>query len=162
MRWKAIHFSNNEISNEENKPEWFGLKTFYSPKQVKELIPFENDLIEILRNIKFRKVRNNFQKKLKDDINQVRASNKTMTFADKTSNVYRLSKDEYDKLINNSITSTYKKANSNISKQVNKAGKNILKNKEVIKRMEINTEANCFITLKDHKDNFANNPTFGF
>ena len=159
MRWKAIHFNNNEDNKEECKPKWFGLKSFYSPKQVKELIPFENDLIEILRNIKFRRVRNNFQKKLKDDINQVRASNKTMTFADKTSNMYRLNKDEYDKLINNSITSTYKKANKNISKQVNKAGKTILKNKEVIKRMEINTEANCFITLKDHKENFANNPT---
>ena len=38
-------------------------------------------------------------------------SHKTMTFADKTSNMYRLTKEQYDKLIMNFIISTYKKAN---------------------------------------------------
>ena len=38
----------------------------------------------------------------------------------------------------NSITSTYKKGNSNIKKQINKAGKNLMRDKEVIKRMETN------------------------
>ena len=59
-----------------------------------------------------------------------------MTFADKTSNMYRLTKEEYDQLIMNSITSTYKKANNNINKQINMAGKNLMRDKEVIKRME--------------------------
>ena len=82
-----------------------------------------------------------------------------MTFADKTSNMYRLTKEQYDKLIMNSITSTYKKANSNIKKQINKAGKNLMRDKEVIKRMETNEEGNSFITIKDHKENFDNHPT---
>ena len=43
--------------------------------------------------------------------------------------------------------------------QINNQGKNILKNKEVIKRMFVNGKQNCFITLKDHKPNFQNNPT---
>ena len=55
-----------------------------------------------------------------------------MTFADKTSNMYRLTKEQYDKLIMNSITSTYKNTNSNIKKQINKAGKNLVRDKEVI------------------------------
>ena len=38
------------------------------------------------------------------------------------------------------------------------AGKQILKNNEILNRIEINGENNCFFTLKDHKDNFANNP----
>ena len=37
-------------------------------------------------------------------------------------------------------------------------GKQILKNKETLNRIEINGEKNWFFTLKDHKDNFANNP----
>ena len=37
--------------------------------------------------------------------------------------------------------------------------KNILKNKELIKRTFVNGKQNCFITLKDHKPNFQNNPT---
>ena len=36
---------------------------------------------------------------------------------------------------------------------------NILRNKEVLNRLEINGENNIFITLKDHKGNFNNNPT---
>ena len=38
----------------------------------------------------------------------------------------------------NSIISAYKKANSNIKTQINKAGKNLMRDKEVIKRMETN------------------------
>ena len=161
MRWKAIHFNNNDSTdnNIEDNTEWYGLKSPYSPRQVKELIPFENDLVELIRNIKFRKIRNTFQEKLKEDIKLVNDSHKTMIFADKTSNMYRLTKEQYDKLIMNSITSTYKKANSNIKKQINKAGKNLMRDKEVIKRMETNEEGNSFITIKDHKENFDNHPT---
>ena len=38
------------------------------------------------------------------------------------------------------------------------ARRQILKNNEILKRVEINGENNCFFTLKDHKDNFAYNP----
>ena len=82
-----------------------------------------------------------------------------MTFADKANNLYRLSKDQYNILLNNSITSTYKKSNNNIKKKVNISGRNILKDKEVLQCMDINSESNYFITLKDHKENFQNNPS---
>ena len=59
----------------------------------------------------------------------------------------------------NSITSTYKKANNNITKQINMAGKNSMRDKEVIKRMETNKEGNSFITIKDQGENFHNHPT---
>ena len=79
-----------------------------------------------------------------------------MTFADKTSNMYRLTKEQYGQLIMNYITSTYKKANSNIKKQINMAGKNLTRDKEVMKRMETNKEGNRFITIKHQKENFDN------
>ena len=59
----------------------------------------------------------------------------------------------------NSITSTYRKANSNIKKQINKAGKNLIRDKEVKRRMETNEQSNSFITIKDHKEHFDNHPT---
>ena len=68
-------------------------------------------------------------------------SHKTMTFADKTSNMYRLTKEQYDKLIRNFIISTYKKANRT----------NLMRDKEVIKRMETKEEGISFITIKYHK-----------
>ena len=39
------------------------------------------------------------------------------------------------------------------------AVKNLMRGKEVIKRMETNEEGNTFITIKDHKENFDNHPT---
>ena len=48
MKWKAIHFNNNDSTdnNIEDKTEWYGLKSPYSPRQGKDLIPFENDSVE--------------------------------------------------------------------------------------------------------------------
>ena len=51
----------------------------------------------IIRNIKFRKIRNTPREKLKEDIKLMKEPNKTMTSADKTSNTYRLEKEQYDK-----------------------------------------------------------------
>ena len=47
-------------------------------------------------------------------------------------------------------------------KQINIDGKQILKYKEALNRLEINGENNSFITMKDHKQNFNNNPTLRF
>ena len=72
---------------------------------------------------------------------------------------YQLTKAEYDHMINNVITSKYRKASNNIKKQISTDEKQILKNREELNRLEINGENNSFITLKDHKENFNNNPT---
>ena len=67
MRWKAIHFNNNNSidNNKEEITEWYGLNSPYSPRQVKELILFENDSVELIRNIKFRKLETLFKKNSK-------------------------------------------------------------------------------------------------
>ena len=156
MRWKAImHNTQNEKDDEKER---YGLKTLKCPKQVREMIAFENELIAIVKNVKFRKFQSDFQNNLQEDIKVLRNPTKTMTFADKTSNMYRLTKEEHDKLVTNAVTTTYKKVNKSIKEKINKEGKRILKDKDVINRLEINSESDCFITLKDHKENFENNP----
>ena len=55
--------------------------------------------------------------------------------------------------------SNYKKANNNIKKQINRAGKNIIRDKVIIKRMETNEENNSLITIKIHKENLDNYST---
>ena len=55
-----------------------------------------------------------------------------MTFADQTSNMYQLAKEEHNKLLQNAVTSKYKKTNTKIEDKINKKGKEILKNKEAI------------------------------
>ena len=68
-------------------------------------------MIVIDKDIKFRNTRSHFQTTLKEDIRLIHNSKKTMTFADKTSNMYGLTRDEYNKLLRNAVTSKYKKTN---------------------------------------------------
>ena len=35
----------------------------------------------------------------------------------------------------------------------------ILKDKDVVKRLHINGDSNCFVTMKDHKENFEIKPS---
>eukprot|EP00111_Clytia_hemisphaerica_P016700 TCONS_00049516-protein len=120
---------------------------------------FEKDLINIVQKLKFTGTTNEFQKHLKSDIEKINNTHKLIVPADKTSNMYKLEKAEYNTLLTNSITKTYKKADQNIKHTVNSAGKDIMKDHHIVERMTTNGENNCFITLKDHKGNFANNPT---
>ena len=55
MRWKAIFFN---TKTNDNSSEGYGLKRLKCPKLVKELVPFENDLIDMLKVIKFCKFKN--------------------------------------------------------------------------------------------------------
>ena len=112
----------------------------------------------MVKSVTFRKQRNEFQKKLKQDIALINSTPTTLTFADKTSNLYKLPKEEYHQLLNNAVTSTYKKVNENVNHQINLCGKKIMKNKAVFNRMLVNGKDEAFITLKDHKPNFQNNP----
>ena len=139
--------------------ENYGLKSTSCPSQVKELLPFENDLLELVKNIKFRKSTNDFQKRMKEDIRSIKSVDKTYTSADKTSNLYKLSSGEYNRLMHNAVTATYKKASHKIKENIDKGGVKLAKNAGVLDRMEKNNTSCCFITLKDHKQNFTNNPT---
>ena len=109
-----------------------------------------------MKNIKFQTVHNELQRTVKSDIKLIQQSSKTLTPAEKTSNMYRISKEEYNKMRRNAITSTYKKANENIKKRINKKGKEIVKKSfnNIIDRMDINAESNCYIAIKDQKENF--------
>ena len=61
-------------------------------------------------------------------------------------------------MLNNSITTTYKKASDNIHNKINTDGKKLMKEKDILNRTLTNCKNECFITLKDHKPNFTSNP----
>ena len=132
-----------------------------SPK-IKEITKFENDLTNLLKNIKFCATKSSFQQQLTEDIRTIKNTQTTLTFADKTSNIYKVPKEQYENQVNNAIITIYKKVSKKTQDQINNQEKNILKSKEVIKRMFVDGKQNCVITLKDHKPNFQNNPTVRF
>ena len=79
------------------KTETNGLKTEICPRKVHELAAFGNYLTELAKKIKFQTIRNHFQKRLQQDIKTIKKTNKTVIFADKSTNMYKLTKEQYDK-----------------------------------------------------------------
>ena len=111
MRWKALFY---EQGNNDNIPENYGLKSLNCPPKVKEMANFENDLTNLLKVIKFRRTKSVFQRKLKEDIKTIKNAKTTLTFADKTSNVYKVPAEQYKKLVINAVTTSYKKVSRKI------------------------------------------------
>ena len=73
--------------------------------------------------------------------------------------MYELEKTQCDKLLHNSITSTYKKADEKVIDDINLEAKELATILNIEDRMECLAKQQAFITLKDHKENFKNNPT---
>ena len=128
---------------------------------MKDIIAFEEEMIDLVRQIRFRKVKSNFQRKLNKDLKTIKSSNKALTPADKTSNMFKLTKDVCNHLLDNAVTATYKKATKGIEDIINKEGIKYAKRADIFDRIEINGTSNCFMTLKDHKENFVNHSTTG-
>ena len=77
MRWKAIVYDAGY--KQSRKLEKYG----HSPKQVKELSAFEKGLIAVVKDIKFRNARSDFETTFQEDIRLIHNTKKTMTFAEK-------------------------------------------------------------------------------
>ena len=124
----------------------FGFTTSTTPPQNKYLNAFENDMYEMIRKIEFIKVRNDFQEKLKQDLEI-----NVLAFADKRINLCELSKESYEKLLHDNITQTYKKAPVNAKRKIDKESKKFVENLCLEDRMECYSDNHAYITLKVHK-----------
>ena len=108
IRWKAIFFMKGGNQTEPTAPKTgltFRLNSTKCPSQIK--VPFEEDLIKLVKNLRFRKVDNKFQRTFEKDLKDIRSSNRTLTAAGKMSNMYRLSKGEYSNFLQSAITWKY-------------------------------------------------------
>ena len=74
--------------------------------------------------------------------------------ADKTTNIYKLSPDQYNKLLNDIITKTYKKQDLSVKSAIDVEAKIIAEKQSIADRAEVFAVRDAYITLKDHKDNF--------
>ena len=128
-----------------------------SPPNINELKGFENDLISLIKNIEFKKTRSKFQNKLKNDVLKINESNEIIVAADKTSNMYEMSYENYDKLLSENITQRYKKEKHQTAASIVNECKSIAKKLHIENRLRSTIEKPAFITIKDHKENFENN-----
>ena len=153
VQWKVFHFEN---PSPENKPESdkFGFKTAKSPPNNPALNEFENDMYDLISSIEFRGVNSGFQNQMKRDIGEIRKSGKVILPADKSTNLYKVSTQDYNKLLCDSITNEYKKAPDGTKDGIDKDTYCIASSLNLANRMQAQTSDSCFIQVEDHKDNF--------
>ena len=158
LRWAVFFFKKEDHDNTKTKKNTYGFKTEKTAPQDIDLIDFENDLISVISNIKFTTHLNQFQQQLKKDAKKINTSNKLFVVADKTTNVYEVDKKTYNKLLKDNVTTHYMKTTTDIKDEINNQAANIATELDIAHRVEILAEKPCYVTLKDHKDNFENNP----
>ena len=156
LRWKAYFFLNPDQKKSDIKT--FGFKTEKSAPQVRQLVNFESDLYSVIENLEFTNCQSNFQKELKKDVKKINESKSVFILGDKSPNVYEVDPKDYDNLLHNSITTHYKKSDSETELEINREAKAIVSKLKIADRVDKLSKNECYITLKDHKDNFQNNP----
>ena len=158
MPWKA-HFSLHPDQSTSTK-ENFGFKSTKNPPPIDELKDFEDGMMNIIQTTKFKPVNNKFLNSLNKDIKHIKNdSSKLLIPADKTTNFYKLEPQKYNELLEQSITKSYKKAHNDTAQKIQQEDKKITVKLGIDDRVDIMAKKEAFITLKDHKPNFANKPT---
>ena len=161
MRWKAIFFDKNDRNEkDDDNLEKNIFKSRKCPSQHYALKAFEDDLLKIIENIKFRKTRNKFQHKLRTDVSRINSSKNVFIPADKTNNHYEISTESYKKALHENITKSYQKSAEYSAHRVNIEAKNIAKDLNIDDRVNMMTNQESFITIKDHKEDFNVNPKY--
>ena len=163
MRWKVFWYEQDQKKNrkdrsEETEQHTYGFNTENAPPKSPALAHFEDDIFNMLNNIKYNSRRSEFQKQLSKDMREVRASPSVFVPADKTTNIYKLSPESYNKLLHENVTANHKKTNNSTLTKINSEAKQIATKLKLQDRIERIAEKPAFITLKDHKDNFENVP----
>ena len=108
IRWKAFFSEQNKDKNKTNHDSDnddsnsainnnFGFKSRKCSPQNEELNNFEADVYDMIKNIEFRQVRDDFQDQLQHDIRKINNSTKVFIPADKTTNFYEVDKTTHDK-----------------------------------------------------------------
>ena len=157
MRWKALQFLGKLPPSDK---ETYGFRSRKCPPVVQELTDFEDGLWKMVNNIEFRHVNNPFQEKMKKDIKDIKQCNQLIVPADKSSNLYKMSKEDYNNYLTNNITRAYKKTNDAKKELINKKAFDIAKKLDLDDRMECLQTSEAYITVKDHKEDFPGNPSF--
>ena len=155
-RWKAHHYLNPTDLLQKEK---FGFKTTRFPPAVKELSEFEDKMLELIQNVKFKNNIKDFQRKLSQDSQKIKKDEKLWIAADKTTNFYPVDSAAYKQLAQKSITKSYKKAPSSTLSDIVTTEKQITGSLDLDDRIDAFAEKEAFVTYKDRKPNFTNNPS---
>ena len=151
LRWKAFFILN---PTEGRQMETFGFRSLKKTPPVPELKQFEDELFRLVTDIKFKQFKNTFQDKLRADKEEILRSKEVLVKADKSTNIYKVNPDEYNKLLIDNITKDYRKCPRRDVDKVTREAASIARSYELDDRIDAPTEDEAFITIKDHKESF--------
>ena len=95
-----------------NIKKHYGFISSKPPPILQELKEFENDLAELIQNIKFKDIPNHFQIKLQKDLQKIKKDDHLYIPADKTNNYYRVKPAHYEMLLERFIHKSYRRMDS--------------------------------------------------
>ena len=105
MRWKALEYL-GKLNN--STKESYGFKSRKCPPTVKEMTNFEEDFRLMIKNLEYRNIKNEFSKKLADDIKLIKSTKEMLINADKSRNIYKVSCENYKKYLVENIKTNKK------------------------------------------------------
>ena len=146
----VVDFNNSE------KRQTYGFKSHYKANDTEIMAPFEAEWWELVKNVQFRDKKalkkDKFQTDLKKEVNKMTKGEHLITKSDKTNNLYKVNALEYDKIIEREVCMHYRKCAETDVKIIES---DIEKYSEILgikNRVTKLVRSECFITLKDHKD----------
>ena len=119
---------------------------------------FEAEMIGMLIEIKFWKMRNNIQQKMYEDMRRIKESDGIFVKSDKSGNLYQMEKGKYKQMMYKEVVKHYRKAPPDLEKELNSETKMLVHRLGIVDRVEKYNTKNSFITIKDHKSDFKTNP----
>ena len=87
-------------------------------------------------------------------IERIRKSRKFWVRSDKSNNIYQVSPQEYEQILNDKITESYKLDHSDTITQINRDTVKFAQKVNMIDRLGKLEEKSAYILFKDHKKNF--------
>ena len=156
LSWHVFFKLNPQITSKGK--ETFGFNSTRAPPRLKELKEFEKDLVKLVQNIKFRKRSNQFMKTLNTEVKKISAQKDLIIPADKTYNRYLVPPEKYLSLLDREVQKCYKKEDHENVEYVKSKHAKTAEDLEIADRMFITTPREAFLTLKDHKEDFQENP----
>ena len=159
MRWEATFFLNPLEAG--RRKETFGLKSQKPTPSVPELKEFEAGLYGLVAGIKYKEDRNPrsaFQRKLNNEISEIRKEKRVFVAADKSSNFFKMNTETYKSLLDKAVHKDFKKAKEGEEERITSEAKTTATKLEISERVFRTEMKSAKVTVKDHKEDFMNKP----
>ena len=96
---------------------------------------FEPEMIGMVKEIRFRKMRNNIQQKMYEDMRRIKESDSIFVKSEKSGNLYEIEKGKYKQMMFKEVVKHYRKAPQDLEKELTSEAKMLAHRLGIIDRV---------------------------